>query len=517
MNSNISKKIDYFFYTTKSFLSFSFFLNLGIRFIKLNLYIKECFYFFKKIIEFFESFDYIITTFFKLKQHFYKVYKLNIRKKILYYKKTIGKIRKYYNLITNFIFCYQRFFIPSYSWTKNTIFLVKYKLRSKYSYILKNFYLNPLSKFFIPIFIKIFKVNMSNYLEESYDCFNSFFIRKLKEPRRIETCSKYNKINQTKFIEAPILCNQESQNIENQKLNTTIDPLCNCLVSPIDGKAIAIEKIGNSKFLIQNEKFCLSELIEQNACEFECLCEFQNNKKGLNNNEINEYDKYNLHVNNRIWFSSFAPYSTNFNPQNSKQVGIDNLQNPQRKVPFYNNKNIQNRNRRYRKKFINKTNFKPVNSDKLDLPIGIDKENRGLLIFKLGLENYHHFHAPISGKIESVMFYNGSKLVNTHSVMANTTFSRNFKAVIKINTINNSTLWMIIIGTNMVGSIIVNVNQGDFIEKGNNMGYLQLGASSIVLLFDKNYWDLKNKTNLSTNLQAETAVFMGRIICNNRS
>jgi phosphatidylserine decarboxylase len=106
--------------------------------------------------------------------------------------------------------------------------------------------------------------------------------------------------------------------------------------------------------------------------------------------------------------------------------------------------------------------------------------------------DYHCFHAPISGKIVNIDYYQGTRniLSKNNITIINSSLIQNTKIAIHIKN-DKEEMLMIIIGGFFVGSIELLVQQHSTIELGEKIGYFNFG-SSILLLHNNSKYHLNN-------------------------
>lgn len=102
----------------------------------------------------------------------------------------------------------------------------------------------------------------------------------------------------------------------------------------------------------------------------------------------------------------------------------------------------------------------------------------------LWFTDYHHFHAPVSGKIVEVGEYAGSYNYDFANVDWYRELARHKRTCYIIDSEDFGLVAMIPVGFWGVGSIISEVQAGDYVEKGQEMGHFGYGGSSILLVFE---------------------------------
>jgi len=106
----------------------------------------------------------------------------------------------------------------------------------------------------------------------------------------------------------------------------------------------------------------------------------------------------------------------------------------------------------------------------------------------LWFTDYHHFHAPVSGRIVEVGEYAGSYNYNFKDVSWYKELAKHKRTCYVIDTKEFGLVAMIPVGFWGVGSIITEpkVKPGRYIKKGEEIGHFGYGGSSILLVFEPN-------------------------------
>ncbi|TID28384.1 hypothetical protein CANINC_002562 [Pichia inconspicua] len=140
-------------------------------------------------------------------------------------------------------------------------------------------------------------------------------------------------------------------------------------------------------------------------------------------------------------------------------------------------------------------------------------EEHAIAIFRLAPQDYHRVHCPLNGKIVKINHIHGTYYtVNPMAVRSELdVFGENIRCVISLETEEYDTVEIVMVGAMMVGSILLSVNKGDDVIKGQELGYFKFGGSTVVLVFkkgDKNIvWDADLIYN--SNKRLETLVKVG--------
>jgi phosphatidylserine decarboxylase len=106
--------------------------------------------------------------------------------------------------------------------------------------------------------------------------------------------------------------------------------------------------------------------------------------------------------------------------------------------------------------------------------------------------DYHCFHAPISGKIVNIEYYQGTRniLSKNNITVINSSLIQNTKIAIHIKN-DKEEMLVIAIGGFFVGSIQLLVHKNSTIQLGEKIGCFNFG-SSILLLHNNSNYHLKN-------------------------
>lgn len=132
-------------------------------------------------------------------------------------------------------------------------------------------------------------------------------------------------------------------------------------------------------------------------------------------------------------------------------------------------------------------------------------------IFRLAPQDYHRFHSPVDGTIVDIEFIEGQYYTVNPMAIRSTidVYGENVRVVICIETERFDKIFCVFVGAMMVGSVKMNVELGDRVKKGNDIGYFAFGGSTILTIVgsDKIEWDQDLQTN--SNHCLETLVRVG--------
>jgi len=142
-----------------------------------------------------------------------------------------------------------------------------------------------------------------------------------------------------------------------------------------------------------------------------------------------------------------------------------------------------------------------------------DFDGGSLAIFRLAPQDYHRFHAPTDGKVESIKEIPGEYYtVNPMAIKENLdVLTDNKRVVTIISTSAFGKMALVSVGALMVASINFTGAKevGNTLKKGDEVGYFAYGGSTVILVFqkDKVVWD---QDLLDTSKQSlETLVRVG--------
>lgn len=134
-----------------------------------------------------------------------------------------------------------------------------------------------------------------------------------------------------------------------------------------------------------------------------------------------------------------------------------------------------------------------------------------MVVGRLSLRDYHHFHFPdsgfpgeaisIKGKYYASGPYNLRKLIPF--------FSENYRMLTIFDSEHFGKITIVEIGAFTVGSIQQRFRSGRRVAKGDRKGFFEMGGSTVVLLFEKGRIKLDPDLCANTRNDIETYVLMG--------
>eukprot|EP00457_Paulinella_chromatophora_P000854 gb/GEZN01000854.1/.p1 GENE.gb/GEZN01000854.1/~~gb/GEZN01000854.1/.p1 ORF type:complete len:748 (-),score=48.10 gb/GEZN01000854.1/:169-2412(-) len=135
------------------------------------------------------------------------------------------------------------------------------------------------------------------------------------------------------------------------------------------------------------------------------------------------------------------------------------------------------------KKFTVQTLLGLSSSDSRLLPF----EEGSMSIFRLSYQDYHRFHAPVAGVVQTQKYIAGTLFHSARDAMNSENLAiYNQRVVTFVQTRNIGTVAVVIIGSACVGSIYMQYTPPYSIERGELMGYFQFGGSTVVVVFPQN-------------------------------
>lgn len=161
---------------------------------------------------------------------------------------------------------------------------------------------------------------------------------------------------------------------------------------------------------------------------------------------------------------------------------------------------------------INKdTTFKIKNSIyTISELIGEDKKYKYALVFRLCVDDYHHYCFPDDGKVLSSKHING--VLHTVQPIAHEkykVFHKNSREITFLDCVNLGDVCFVEVGAMMVGKI-VNEKKAEF-KKGEEKGHFEFGGSTVIMLINKEI-NFNEKILENSKKDIETIVKMGKSI-----
>lgn len=141
-----------------------------------------------------------------------------------------------------------------------------------------------------------------------------------------------------------------------------------------------------------------------------------------------------------------------------------------------------------------------------------------LAIFRLAPQDYHRFHAPVEGRVGGMRTVEGEYYtVNPQAIRSTLdVFGENVRKIVPIDSPQFGRVMVVCVGAMMVGSIETTVQEGDYVRRGEELGYFAFGGSTVVVLFERNRveWDedllVNGRACLETLVRVGTGIGHGR-------
>jgi phosphatidylserine decarboxylase len=136
-----------------------------------------------------------------------------------------------------------------------------------------------------------------------------------------------------------------------------------------------------------------------------------------------------------------------------------------------------------------------------------------MALVRLAPQDYHQFHAPVTGTVLSVYTIEGT----FHSVNADGMTSGNYavynqRKVMLLDTTgyaNIGRVAYVAIGALCVGSITFLPSVGSLVTKGSSVGYFQFGGSTVAIVFERNTVQFEQDIVEHSAMRIETLVQVG--------
>jgi phosphatidylserine decarboxylase len=138
-------------------------------------------------------------------------------------------------------------------------------------------------------------------------------------------------------------------------------------------------------------------------------------------------------------------------------------------------------------------------------------EKGSMVIARLCPLDYHRFHFPDNCRVKKSKVINGFLYsVNPIALRKNIEiFCENKRVLNVLETKNFKDVLYVAVGAMNVGSIVSTYGKNDFQKKGEEMGYFELGGSTIVMLFEENVIKFDENLLKNSKKRIETKAFLG--------
>lgn len=146
-----------------------------------------------------------------------------------------------------------------------------------------------------------------------------------------------------------------------------------------------------------------------------------------------------------------------------------------------------------------------------DEKLAAEFDEGSLVIARLAPQDYHRFHSPVTGKLLDFKPFVGTYYtVNPIAVKEDVdVYTENKRTLLTIETAEFGTVLFIAVGATMVGCIEWTKKKGDFVNKGDELGYFAFGGSTVLLLFKKGTIQFDQDLLINSQKPVETLVAVG--------
>jgi phosphatidylserine decarboxylase precursor len=134
-------------------------------------------------------------------------------------------------------------------------------------------------------------------------------------------------------------------------------------------------------------------------------------------------------------------------------------------------------------------------------------EGGSIAIVRLAPADYHRFHAPVDGTLESITAVSGTYLsVNADAATSENHVYYNLRKVAIIDNTPVGRVAYIAIGATCVGSVSWTAVKGQTLKRGDEYGFMAFGGSTVIMLFQKGKVTFENDVLLNSQRRVETLV-----------
>jgi len=112
--------------------------------------------------------------------------------------------------------------------------------------------------------------------------------------------------------------------------------------------------------------------------------------------------------------------------------------------------------------------------------------NGALGIFRLAPQDYHRFHIPVDGVMDTPKTIEGEYYtVNPMAIRsALDVYGENVRVVVPIDSVAHGRVMVICVGAMMVGSTVITRKAGERVGRAEELGYFKFGGSTLLVLFE---------------------------------
>ncbi|CEL07627.1 Putative Phosphatidylserine decarboxylase [Aspergillus calidoustus] len=114
-------------------------------------------------------------------------------------------------------------------------------------------------------------------------------------------------------------------------------------------------------------------------------------------------------------------------------------------------------------------------------------QNGALGVFRLAPQDYHRFHIPVDGVMDTPKTIEGEYYtVNPMAIRsALDVYGENVRVLVPIDSVAHGRVMVICVGAMMVGSTVITRQAGEKVSRAEELGYFKFGGSTLILLFEE--------------------------------
>ena len=142
-------------------------------------------------------------------------------------------------------------------------------------------------------------------------------------------------------------------------------------------------------------------------------------------------------------------------------------------------------------------------------PEDVKRYNNGALgIFRLAPQDYHRFHIPVDGIMNTPKLIEGEYYtVNPMAIRSSLdVYGENVRVVVPIDSVAHGRVMVVCVGAMMVGSTVITRKAGEKVGRAEELGYFKFGGSTILLLFEPGAMRFDDDLTDNSNVALETLV-----------
>ncbi|KAG0652832.1 Phosphatidylserine decarboxylase alpha chain [Hyphodiscus hymeniophilus] len=135
-------------------------------------------------------------------------------------------------------------------------------------------------------------------------------------------------------------------------------------------------------------------------------------------------------------------------------------------------------------------------------------------IFRLAPQDYHRFHIPVDGVMDTPKTIDGEYYtVNPMAIRsALDVYGENIRVVVPIDSVAHGRVMVICVGAMMVGSTVITRHAGENVKRAEELGYFKFGGSTILLLFEEGAMKFDDDLAANSATALETLIRVGMSI-----